>query len=29
MNRLKLDFALSYTDERINFVNKYVTEQQF
>ena len=29
MNRLKLDFALSYTDERINFIKKYVTEQQF
>lgn len=28
-NRLKLDFSLEFIDERTNFVNNYLTQQQF
>ena len=28
-NRLKLDFSLEFIDERTDFVNNYVTQEQF
>ncbi len=28
-NRLNLDFSLQYTDERIDFINKYITRKEF